>query len=697
MDITPISRHTDLLDQVKALWKSNRNTLGPFPMGAFDEYAQKDTILIALDSGRCLGYLLYREVPARNEIALTHLCVDPQARGNGVARSLVDALKLRTAPRRGIGLWCRRDYSATQMWPRFGFVYRKERPGRGSGAATLNYWWLDHGHPDLLTVANRQDDDTRPTVALDASVFFSFISENRADDDEIAAMQSDWVVPEVRYSVTTELLNEIGRCQNPNDRDRQLKLAHKLFLELPTNDSEFSRILDALDNSLGRAADQSVASDRRQLARAASGGADFFITQDQELLSVALDHRALLSLPVLRPAEFITRIDSLVRDTEYRPVALRGSCYISNPGPSIKIREMQDCFINHEAGETRQAFQSTLKDLLTHPKHSVLRVIRDRENTPIGLLGIDLRNPSFASLRVCRVSKGRDAKTLACQLLEEAILESNKRGINLCVIDDDNASLEVAEMQNEMGFMLAGGKPLKLSIRGTAKRQDASGIIRERTASIGQILPNLTDYVQKIQGALSDYNNPLAGVQAEKLLRPLKIEDLSLPCYIVPIEAAWASQLFDDELAARDLFGAKPELMFRRTNAYYRSARQCGIAAPGRILWYVKKSAGHMGTKAIRGYSYLDEVIIDSAKSVFSQFRRFGIYGWKDVLALTDGRPNDQVMALLFSYSERFDKPVHFEDVQNTLKHWDMPRNQFQSPLRIPEGAFIDIYSEGAL
>ncbi|WP_089727893.1 GNAT family N-acetyltransferase [Candidatus Thiosymbion oneisti] len=702
VDIKEIGGHKNLLEQVKSLWGKNRSTLGPFPMGAFEDYAEKGTILVAIDSRdpeKCLGYLLYREVPSYNRIALTHLCVDPKVRRAGVAERLVDALKHRTASRRGIGLWCRRDFPATKMWPRLGFVYRKERQGRGIGITILNYWWFDHGHSDLLSVIDRRENDVRPTVALDASVFFNFIDESREGDDEIAAMSADWILPEVRYTVTTELLNEIARCENPEEREHQRNLAQRMFSELPTDDSEFSRIMDVLEKNLGRALNQSIASDRRQLARAASGAADFFVTQDQELLQIALDQTEVLGLSVLTPAEFVTRIDSLLREVEYRPALLRGSYYTSDPGTEIKIQEMQEYFLNYEAGEKRQQFQSTLTNLLANPQNSFVRVIRNQQGQPIALLGLDLQDLSNAFLRICRVSKGRDAKTLACQLLEEAILESVRRSTNLCVIDDDNFSPAVAEMYNDMGFALVGDKSLKLklSIQGIVEKQMISDLIREATVSIKGTIPGLTDFVQQLSDIFSRESDDLTISQAEKLLRPLKVKDISLPCYIVPIESVWAAQLFDDDLAVQGIFKAKPELIFRKTNAYYRSARQCGINAPGRILWYVKQSHQYQGAKAIRGCSYLDEVIIDSAKSLFSRFRRFGVYSWRDVQNLTKNRNDDQVMALLFSYSERFNNPISFDEAQIILERWGMQRNQFQSPLRIPSGAFNDIYHRGAL
>jgi len=80
MEITCIRQVPELLDAVKALWRRNSSTLGPFPAGAFEEHAAKGQILVARANGDCLGYLLFRDVVTRSQVAITHLCIDESAR-----------------------------------------------------------------------------------------------------------------------------------------------------------------------------------------------------------------------------------------------------------------------------------------------------------------------------------------------------------------------------------------------------------------------------------------------------------------------------------------------------------------------------------------------------------------------------------------------------------------------------------------
>ena len=78
-----------------------------------------------------LGYVVYRV--AKNRAAITHLTASKVFHGQGVARSLMEALKLETKHLAGISLKCRRDYNLSDMWTGFGFTVRHTREGRGTG------------------------------------------------------------------------------------------------------------------------------------------------------------------------------------------------------------------------------------------------------------------------------------------------------------------------------------------------------------------------------------------------------------------------------------------------------------------------------------------------------------------------------------------------------------------------------------
>lgn len=180
----------------------------------------------------------------------------------------------------------------------------------------------------------------------------------------------------------------------------------------------------------------------------------------------------------------------------------------------------------------------------------------------------------------------------------------------------------------------------------------------------------------------------------EAALSPAKITGSDIPCYIVPIRPEWALHLFDEEFANQDFFGAKIDLALSRESVYYRAARNsAGMTAPARILWYVsQKNSKHLGAGAIRAQSRLDEIIIGKPKDLFKQFRRLGIYEWKDVFSTAKNNLSNEIMALRFSETEMLNKPLPWDDVTKKLEVVGI-KTQLQSPCKIPENVFFSIIS----
>lgn len=109
------------------LGESQERLVGMLPLQAWREYADEGRILAAVeqnpqhpDTPRVLGYAAYR-LP-RQEVVLAHLVVHPDARGQRIARQLVEHISEKYESRRGIQAKCRRDYEASKAWPGLGFI-----------------------------------------------------------------------------------------------------------------------------------------------------------------------------------------------------------------------------------------------------------------------------------------------------------------------------------------------------------------------------------------------------------------------------------------------------------------------------------------------------------------------------------------------------------------------------------------------
>jgi ribosomal protein S18 acetylase RimI-like enzyme len=214
--ILQISDRSHQLAEVRHLWRSNSATLGFFPDGAFEEYARRGHILVALaPDGTCVGYLLYRVT--RGHVIIAHLCVREHYRKQGIARLLFDDLRARTSRCCGVRVLCRDDFPASAVWPALGFYPVADRRGRSQEGHALTAWWFDYGHPTLFSYVL----EPRSVAILDANVVFDMQDESGPSHEESAALLATWLQQWVVLCVTDEVYHEIRRQKSESERKRR--------------------------------------------------------------------------------------------------------------------------------------------------------------------------------------------------------------------------------------------------------------------------------------------------------------------------------------------------------------------------------------------------------------------------------------------------------------------------------------------
>ena len=139
--IEAVNPESSRYEQVVALGNANSRTLGHLPFAAIKQAAAEGRVLAFVEGGEVKGYVLFGKRVRTGNISLTHLCVDWNERGRGIARELVEGIVERNPHRAGIRLSCRKDYEAHAMWPQLGFRPLGERPGRGRDRLPLVTWW----------------------------------------------------------------------------------------------------------------------------------------------------------------------------------------------------------------------------------------------------------------------------------------------------------------------------------------------------------------------------------------------------------------------------------------------------------------------------------------------------------------------------------------------------------------------------
>lgn len=674
LDIFHLRDRPELFEAVVELGNRYRATLGLFPREAMRQRAETGQLLIALDRDGLAGYILFRLSRGRHprRATIDHLCVDADRRGQGVARALVEALKAEARDLDGIRLTCRKDYEANGLWPKLGFTLLGERPGRSKKGTVKDVWWLSNGAPLLSRMWERVSEDT-VVAALDANVVFDLESD-QSDSLESKALMSDWVSEQVLFIVTPELNNEIGRRKDASDRSRSRALAGRF----PTRGGDanvFESACTKLELVLGVPNNESQASDIRELAWAIAGEVDYFVTRDERLLGIAEELEDQLSLTVLRPTTLVAKFDELINGSAYHPRRFEGSRLTLRPASQRSEAELVDAYLDFAANEKKTPFINTLRGALANNPREVIEVVGPNHEPLV--LYQTITRPGVVELPILRVSRSRLAPTLLRHLL--TTLTTSSRGAIL-KITEVHMSPKVELALAHTGFIRPESSWMKPCL-------DYIG----PSTHLAQPLARAGVADQHIQVSSPASEPQLLAL--ERTLFPAKITDLELPCYVIPIRASWAAQLFETRLAEQDLFGLPPELGFRLENVYYSATRR-GFQAPARLVWYVSKTnATHEGAGKVRAVSYLDEVIKDQPKALFSRFRRLGVYRWQNLMDMTKGSTSATLTALKFSGTELLSVPLPWSDLQTRLVHHIGKANQLQGPVEITSELFFEIYS----
>lgn len=680
--ILDINKEPDCLNSVIDLWRPHSGTLGFFPEGAFQEHALKKQIIVALNQDNAIcGYVLYRK--SKQKVSITHLCVDETCRKTGLTRLLLDRLRIETEGLKGIGLYCRRDYSVSTLWPKLGFVARGEKKGRGKKQETLTYWWLDYRSPNLFTEIIENELKEKIAIVIDANVFYDLDNKNNANESiESKSLDADWFKGEVAICVTDEIYTEINRRNNEKERIYQ-RARVTSFNCLETNNSHFNETVNELSEILKKPKKDQDYSDRRQLAHAISANADFFITRDDYLLKQADIIYEKYNLNIKRPAEIILEVDYLYDEINYRPARLAGTLGVLRLVLNDDIELISNNFCLEKEGEKRNVFKKRLATILSQTDKYRVYVAEDKDGFPIAVLAKSIDSKSKTFIPFARVKEGGLGSTLARYLLFKTIRDTSGSKFHTIIFSDDYVQPVFISALKEEGFVPANDGWIRLVVN-TPIQLD----------SLEESIPNhvVSEKLMKVIEEAKEGKEKYSSSELEHLIWPGKILDNDIPCFIVPIKAGWARDLFDESLAGQDLFGADLSLAIQNEGVYYYKGAK--TTAPARILWYVSQDKKIPGSSAIRACSILKEVTIDTPKSLFKKYRRLGVYKWEDVLNSADNDYNKKLIALHFGKTELFQKPISWQNMQETLD--GLPINKsIITATPVPADVFMKIYRLG--
>ncbi|GHV39035.1 hypothetical protein AGMMS49546_10410 [Spirochaetia bacterium] len=677
MKIEFIDHNNSLFPDVIKLGKKHSSTLGFMPEGGYIDHAQRRCIIIAYDDSNLMGYLMFREVNRYSRIVIVHLCVQSESQGKGISAKLLDALREKYSQTfQGISLQCRQDYShATKLWEKYGFVCKGQQRSRSIDENYLNKWWYDFNHPDLFSYIY---DSLKIKALLDANIIFKLRDNTDYEpSQDPRPLIADWLIDEVDYYYAPESFNEILRDTDKSRAEKTRNFFNN-YIEARYDIEKHKDIATQLQNIITGTTDNDE-SDRKQLAACIVFSIPYFITLDTGILQKREELGDLYDIQIFTPQEFILEIDQLINQEEYSPRKLDGVTFHSMAKvTTLELYLLINNFLHTSFSEKKNSF----KDIV-YKNHSYLNVIKC-DNEAIAFFANKYENKVLI-IPFVRLSNINYERTLFMQIISNFINEAVKKDLSKVIIEEIYLSDEHCSILQKLGFEKVNEAWIKTIHNKIIEIKD---IIEPDNCFVDNSLVEML----KKEGNIGIKNILL---KIERKLFPLKISDLDIPCYIIPIIAHWAGHLFDPNILNDTLFGSNLKTLWNIENVYYRSIKPINEIVPARILWYVSNDMTVIRSKSIVASSYLDEVMIDLPKKLFSQNRHYGIYEWDNIFKLCKENINNPIKALRFSGTEVFRKHVEYSAIQQIFLSNGRKPNTFPSPVRVDQNIFTIIYRMG--
>lgn len=687
MDIQIINHKSKWLNKVQDLGDTASGTVGFLPRDAYFDYARRNQILVVIDNDKLLAYTMFRF--RKSGIVIVHLCVASQYRGRGIPAKMLDWLLEQNGDQIShIQLACRRDYNLEKFWQKLGFSPVAEKVGRATKEHTiLTIWVRDNPNCKDLFASLAGAETDKALVVLDTNIVIDLCEESNAETN---LLLQTYLGTYAEFRTSKFVLNEINQNENETVRNKHRNYSKEHFPMLDNVDEEiFNRIKDDLLVRRSAPENSNTWFDIIHIAQAAAAGAEVFITRDEGWLNNKLSEyiTQLYGIRILSPGEFINSIDELNYPFDYAPLKLSGLGLEYSKMQSVDFSTTVAAFFQ-QSGMKKTEFEKMLRKWIGSPNRYTVLLVKTKKD-PACLAVWELQNDSLnveillINNNTIRVSlQSTFIKRMAFKLLDDA----HKAGVQEIKIDKKCLIEEICRCLRDCGFFDSTTHLVRI-----IRKQ----IIQAKEQNVIAALPDSSPLNLAIRQFSADQ---LTGnltseqvVSLEKAMWPMKFSDTDVPCFIVPIQADYAVQLFDENLCNQEITlfeNEKSEPALSIENTYFKTARNSVPKAPARILWYVS-SSHYIGTPAIRACSYLDRVEKGSAKEMYEKYKRLGVLEWKELQQRAKGR---DVAAYVFSYTELFDHPVGLEEARKLI---NKPTETFQSFCTISETTFLNVYRVG--
>ena len=655
------------LDAVDELMKPNTRTIGFLPRAVLRDHLDKGWVFGASTrDGRLIGYLLYASYLDRFRVV--QLCISRDFRNKGVARQLIETLKMSATSQKVMRLRCRNDFPANSLWPKFGFVPLYETPGRSRDRRQLTLWYLPLALADQYSLFRANLSDDALDVVIDANVFFDLDEPDNEATQLSKTLLSDLFGDTLNLWFTDELLTEIYRNPNLNKREAARTKAGN-FSKVEHDPLLVERFEEALKRILPSSNDAQI-SDIKHLAKTASSDLDIFVTNDRNLLKKAKQIMNVLNVEVLSPTTVILRLNELSAAQVGEPDRVAG--------PGLQWQRLHskqfeafpfDRFL--EQGEKLNQLREKVGSALVDSPQTELDVLW-AENRPVAFRVLTYDSPHETLIvALGRLAKSEDVSLLGRFLISDAVYVARRMSLGLVKFKESALPVSLMQGLSEMGFTRCGDECIRFCFARYLDRSDA-----------------LSEIARSAPQASTNYQS-MSSLELERSCSPLTLER-DQNYFLIPIRPGYALNLFDRQQSSQDLFGGKPSILLRWANVYYRAATHHKmLKAPGRILWYV---SGHR--REVICVSHLDKVEIDTPRELIRRFKKYGTLEWEDLDKMCGGDIARKLMVLRFSHTFPLKRPVPLAEVWKAFDENGIGRS-LQSPRGITFDTFKRIFQLG--
>ncbi len=456
----------NFLDQVIALGDSQRKLLGFLPAGAFEDYAEKGWIHVAITPDNVVvGYAAYRLTC--DYCSITHICVSPSYRKSKIGVRLVQSVKKIAKGLRKIKLKCRRDYGLEKFWNKNGFVPVNETKGRNLEGKPLTIWEYSI-QPSLLTYSS----NNKPLIVLDLNIIIAAHFEN---SPECSALFTEFVSDDVDYRVSQYSFNEANTQQESIKRNEIISTLKSYSL---VGVNENNDILDALTEIVGI----NHFEDIQQLASAIYSGADCFVTLDKKIRAKSSEIFKQFSMNIYTPAEFLINITESISKNRYSPKFVSTGDISFAAFTSFDESELWDKY--HNASENKSNFRSVLTKFVTHNDSNgyIFKIIA--EGKDLGLC-VQRQLNDIIYIEMLRLAKNVFNKyTIANHIVETIIKNALNSGADMILYNENNYAREIESVLHESGFLFAEGKFIKILGKGILHKEQALELYNKTISSL---------------------------------------------------------------------------------------------------------------------------------------------------------------------------------------------------------------------